>query len=94
MEAALDQGFSRCDWLGNQAADVAAGAAARSHAVTSAQRTARMERLEAAAAMHRVLAAVEEAALIVNHAVNSPIVRRRKAKKRRPTVFQARRAPP
>ena len=45
--------------------------------------------------MHRVPAAVEEAALDVNHAANSPIVRRRKAKKRKPkALFQAKRAPP
>ena len=45
--------------------------------------------------MHRVLAAVEEAALAVNHAAGSPIVRRREAKRRKPkALFQAKRAPP
>ena len=60
LEAALDQGFSRCDWLGNQAADVAAGCAARAHAVTAAQRTDRSARLQAAATMHRTIATVED----------------------------------
>ena len=78
LEAALDQGFCRDDWFGNQAADVAAGCAARAHAVTAAQRAGRCARLLAAATMHRTIAAVEEAALIVNHAGGSAIVRRRR----------------
>ena len=93
--AALDQGFSRADWLGNQAADSAAGEAALAHAATADQRSARKDRLEAAAALHRTMAAVEEAALAVNHAAGSAIVRRRKAKRRRPAkVFQSRRQAP
>ena len=92
---ALTQGFSAEDWEGNQAADAAAGAAARAHGVSPGQRSDRRDRLEAAATMHRVLAAVEEAALAVNHAAGSPIVRRRKTKRRKPkALFQAKRAPP
>ena len=95
LEAALGQGFSRRDWLGNQAADVAAGCAARAHAVTAAQRAGQGARLQAAAILHRTIAAVEEAALIVNHAAGSAIVRRRKARRRQPRkMLQAKRAVP
>jgi hypothetical protein len=75
-------GFSWEDWLGNQAADIAAGLLAATLALPPAVVALRARTLAALDVVYQVLSTVEETVLARHHAPDHPIAKRRKRAKR------------
>ncbi len=75
-------GFTWEDWLGNQAADIAAGELAATLVLPPATIALRQRTLTALCTAHKVMSAVEEAVLACHHAPDHPIAKRRKRRKR------------
>jgi hypothetical protein len=82
IEEVVSRGFTWEDWLGNQAADLAAGLLAATLALPPAVVMLRARTLAALDVVYQVLSTVEETVLARHHAPDHPIAKRRKRAKR------------